>query len=100
MGGAEVMDSRGDDSTGPELLLASEVAELLRISDRQVRRLAEADVLGAIDVAPPGSRFRRWRFPRPGVEIFLHERCNDGQSGLSGHWRGAEVLFESSEPED
>jgi len=60
------------------LLTAKEAAKILACSQQHVLRLAILGILPAIDLAPPKSKQRMWRFRRDTLTAWLDE--NEGRN--------------------
>jgi len=54
----------------------SEVAEALAIDQRGVKALIRSGELRASDVAPPGSKYRKWRISQDDLDLFLARRAH------------------------
>jgi hypothetical protein len=54
----------------------SAVAQALAIDKRGVKALIKSGVLPAADVAPPGSKYRKWRISQESLDLFLARRAH------------------------
>ena len=61
------------------LWTAQRTAKILSCSVQHVLRMAVLGMLPAIDLSPPGSRQRMWRFRPEAVEAWLAERERSGK---------------------